>query len=54
MMLEDLRTTIVAIEKKLNEMGIHFDIARKEEKIAELDIKWVSLHSGIIQNRHKK
>ena len=38
MMLEDLHTTIVAIEKKLTEWGIHFDIARKEEKIAELEI----------------
>ena len=32
-MLEDLHTTIVAIEKKLTEIGgLHFDIARKEEK----------------------
>lgn len=39
MMLEDLHTTIVAIEKSSLKWGIHFDIARKEEKIAELEYK---------------
>lgn len=54
MMLEDLRTTIVAIEKSSMKWGIHFDIARKEEKLPSWNTKWVSRHSGTIRNKRRR
>lgn len=53
-MLEDLHTTIVAIEKSSLKWGIHFDIARKEEKIAELEYKMGEPTFGTIQTKPKK
>lgn len=38
-MLEDLHTTIVAIEKKLTEMGFTLTSLAKKKKIAELEYK---------------
>ena len=39
MMLEDLKLEIMALQGRLKEMEKALDVARKEEKIAELEYK---------------